>query len=303
MTASTEGAPGAGQPRRVALTDAAPAELLALSEAALWNQTAEDWRTMLAISRRGLVPLVHRAGGTWSPFHDSVAHASPRRWMRLIREQAREAEALGVPWQRVMDAVRPGVARIWHSWSEADRGRFLRHARPRWDVHRHRMAPRVATQLSALVAGDQLVIRAGRITAYRPKNDAVEVTWVGRGKGTPCTLTVARVVNCTGPRSDMDRLAFPLLADLRRRGLVSPDALGLGLETNDCAVLERSGRVSSWLYALGPLTRPTWWEVVAVPEINAQIDRLVRDRTLPPDADRTPETSLADTFADLGAGI
>lgn len=258
---------------------------------------------ILAISRRGLVPLVHRGGGTWAPLPDSTAQASPRRWMRRIRDAAREAEAQGVPWQRVMDAVRPFVARIWNSWSETDRARFLRHVRPRWDVHRHRMAPRVATRLSALVAGDQLAIRAGRVTGYRQKDDAVEMSWVERGERTPHTFTAARVVNCTGPRSDMDLLAFPLLADLRRRGLVAPDALGLGLETNDCAVLDSSGRVSSWLFALGPLTRPTWWEVVAVPEINAQIDRLVRDLTLPPDVVSPAAPSLADTFSDLGSGI
>ena len=37
-------------PRLVPLGDAAPGELLALSDAANWNQTEEDWRTMLSLS-------------------------------------------------------------------------------------------------------------------------------------------------------------------------------------------------------------------------------------------------------------
>jgi len=41
---------GAARPQRVPLTDASPAELLALSDAAHWNQTEEDWRAMLAFS-------------------------------------------------------------------------------------------------------------------------------------------------------------------------------------------------------------------------------------------------------------
>ena len=69
-------------------------------------------------------------------------------------------------------------------------------------------------------------------------------------------LDVVAVINCTGPRSDMDRLALPLLADLRRRGLIAPDPLGLGIETQDCAALGSAGHVSPWLFALGPLTRP-----------------------------------------------
>ena len=64
---------------------------------------------------------------------------------------------------------------------------------------------------------------------------------------------------------------------LQRRGLIAPDSLGVGIETEDCAVQNSAGHTSPWLFALGPLTRPSWWEVVAVPEINAQIDRLVHD--------------------------
>lgn len=258
---------------------------------------------MHAISRRGLLPHVHRAGGTWEAFHDPRQYASPRELMRLLRQEARRAEAQGVPWQRVMDTMRPAVAAVWHSFTPRDRSQFLRHVRPRWDVHRHRMAPRVATQLAALVAGEQLHVLAGRVTGYRPDGPAVEVSWAERGTGASKRITVARVVNCTGPRSDMDRLAFPLLADMRRRGLIAPDDLGLGLETKDCAVLDAAGHVSPWLFALGPLTRPTWWEVVAVPEINAQIDRLVRDLASPRTPDAPAAPSLAEQFQDLGSGI
>ncbi len=49
----------------------------------------------------------------------------------------------------------------------------------------------------------------------------------------------------------------------------------MGLETEDCAVIDTNGQPSPWLFALGPLTRPTWWEITAVPEITIQIDRLV----------------------------
>ena len=101
----------------------------------------------------------------------------------------------------------------------------------------------------------------------------------------------------------MNRLAFPLLADLRRRGLIAPDPLGLGIETRDCAVLGSAGHTSPWLFALGPLTRPSWWEVVAVPEINAQIDRLVGDLSNPRPAGRPPAPPLAESIADLGYGI
>jgi uncharacterized NAD(P)/FAD-binding protein YdhS len=257
---------------------------------------------MHAISRRGYLPLAHRAGGIWPNFLDPHEHPSPRATMRLLREEADKAEAKGVPWQRVMDTMRPSVARVWNAWSERERAQFLRHGRARWDVHRHRMAPRIAARLEALMKSGQLTAQGGRVLAYRRNNGMVEVVLRPRGSRTEQTLAAARVINCSGPRSDMDRLAFPMLADLRRRGLIAPDRLGLGIETRDSAAQNSAGHVSPWLYALGPLTRPTWWEVVAVPEINAQIDRLVHDlstgRTAEPG-----EHSLADAFSDLGSGI
>lgn len=258
---------------------------------------------MHALSRRGYIPLAHKAGGIWPAFHDPRTHASPRALMHLLRSEAEKAQAQGVPWQRVMDAMRPAVARVWAGWSSAERAQFLRHLRPRWDVHRHRMAPRIAARLDALMASGQLDVRAGRVKAYRRQGGRVEVVLRGRGTAAEHVLPAARVINCTGPRSDMDRLAFPMLADLRRRGLIAPDELGLGIETDDCATLGAAGHVSPWLYALGPLTRPSWWEVVAVPEINAQIDRLVHDLLTGPQQHLQAAPSLADAFSDLGAGI
>jgi uncharacterized NAD(P)/FAD-binding protein YdhS len=94
-----------------------------------------------------------------------------------------------------------------------------------------------------------------------------------------------------------------MLAELRRRGLIVSDPLAIGLETRDCAAIGSAGHVSSWLYALGPLTKPDWWEVIAVPEINAQAERLVRELTSVPGHDVGPTHSLVEAFSDLGAGI
>jgi len=257
--------------------------------------------TMHAISRRGYLPLPHCAGGSWPPFYDRKKSSSPLALMRLLRAQAKAAAEKDMPWQRVMDTMRPDVAHVWSNWNTKERAQFLRHLRPRWDVHRHRMAPRIAERLETLMRSGQLRVMGGSVKAYRRTGDRAEVVFRKRGSAIEHVFPAARIINCTGPRSDMDRLAFPVFADLRRRGLIAPDALGLGIETEDCAALGSAGHASSWLYALGPLTRPSWWEVVAVPEINAQIDRLVHDLTSERHA--AAEPSLADAFADLGAGI
>jgi uncharacterized NAD(P)/FAD-binding protein YdhS len=256
---------------------------------------------MHAVSRHGLLPQDHRFGGEWAPFVTPLLPAGPARLMRAIREAAAEAARRGVPWQRVVDAVRPAIGRIWDGWTATQRRIFARHGRAYWDVHRHRLAPRIARRLAALVESGALAIEAGRIAACRAESGAILVDIKQRETGEIRTLEARRLINCTGPRSDLATVGIPLFADLRRRGLIRPDAMALGLETEDCAVLDRDGQASSWLYALGPLTRPAWWEITAVPEIAAQIDQLVEtltgagsDRIRPP---------LADAFLDLGAGI
>jgi uncharacterized NAD(P)/FAD-binding protein YdhS len=130
--------------------------------------------------------------------------------------------------------------------------------------------------------------------------EQVEVTYAG--KDGRRTFQAAQVINCTGPQRDLGRTGLPLLADLRDRGLALPDALGLGLETRDGALLDRQGVGSDRLFALGALTCPSWWEITAVPEIKVQVDRLVA-RLADEEAGSGPAPLDASDFLDLGAGI
>jgi uncharacterized NAD(P)/FAD-binding protein YdhS len=44
--------------------------------------------------------------------------------------------------------------------SGADRARFLRHLRPWWDIHRHRLPGEVAERIAAARASGLLAVRA-----------------------------------------------------------------------------------------------------------------------------------------------
>lgn len=257
---------------------------------------------MLAVSRRGLVPKAHMAGGAWPPFLKDHIGERPMALLTRVRAEVAAAEGEGMPWQRVFDAARPAIAAIWSRWSLKDRRQFLRHLRARWDIHRHRTAPRIDAALQSLLASGQLRIRGARLARFALNGaDEVKVTLRPRGGGEE-TYAAARVVNCTGPASALDQLAIPLIESLRAKGLIKPDVLGLGLESADCALIEASGAVSTWLYALGPLTRPAWWEITATPEIVVQVDRLVA-RLTEAEVDSITLADTATAFLDLGAGI
>jgi uncharacterized NAD(P)/FAD-binding protein YdhS len=59
------------------------------------------------------------------------------------------------------------------------------------------------------------------------------------------------------------------------RGLARTDALHIGIDiAKDCAVIDRNGIASRRLFAVGPLTRAAFWEIVAIPDIRNQCAEL-----------------------------
>lgn len=84
---------------------------------------------------------------------------------------------------------------------------------------------------------------------------------------------MARVVNCSGPGADYDRIQEPLFRNLLSEGIVRPDPLLLGLDvTANRALLDRSGAISRRLFAIGPVTKGAFWEMTAVPDIRRQAE-------------------------------
>lgn len=227
-----------------------------------------------ALSRRGLLPRRHAAVARLAqhpvPYPTSVAALT-----RFLRAEVHRAEAQGSGWQPIIDDLRPFTVDLWQAMPLQERQRFLRHLRPWWDVHRHRMAPAVAERIDAAQASGQFRRLVGRVRDYAIGGDRVEVIYQPRGKTSTASVEVARVVSCAGPGADYDRIADPLIQVLLRDGIVRPDPLRLGLDvTANGALLDRSGAVSRRLFALGPVTKGAFWEITAVPDIRRQAERL-----------------------------
>ena len=88
-------------------------------------------------------------------------------------------------------------------------------------------------------------------------------------------LRVSRVINCSGPQTNYAHNRDPLIKDMLARGFVRTDPLGVGLDASEQgALLSSRGTTSSRLFAVGPVTRGTFWEIVAVPDIRLHCVRL-----------------------------
>ena len=171
-----------------------------------------------------------------------------------------------------MEGYRPITAELWRTATTAERARFLRHLRPWWDVHRHRIAPEIAAALDALIAGGRLSVIAGRVVATDAAADAVSLS-VTPPRGAPQRLTAPWLIDCSGPGHDA--AATPLSAALIAEGRARLDPLKLGLDLDEAGrVLHADGAVDPDLYVLGPPARATLWETIAVPDIRQRIEAL-----------------------------
>jgi len=227
------------------------------------------------LSRHGLLPQQHKTAQPWPTFCDGSSPRSARGLLRLIRTQVQHAEQQNGDWRAVIDSLRPVTQKIWQALPLEEQRRFLRHLRVYWDVHRHRVAPQIGAQMATEMNGGKLEVHAGRLIAYRENESSAEVTYRERGSGQARTLRVQRVINCTGPDSDLRRVNNPLLNDLIRRSLVRTDPLFLGLDTtDDGALIAADGAPSECLFTIGPLRKGNLWETTAVPEIRVLAAKL-----------------------------
>jgi uncharacterized NAD(P)/FAD-binding protein YdhS len=227
---------------------------------------------ILALSRRGLAPRRHVDGAPPAPGWTETPDLPLSALVRRLR-----ADAATLGWRAAVDALRPVTQRLWARADAATRARFLRHCRPFWDVHRHRLAPAVADRIDAMVAEGRLRFAAGKITTVEPHPHGALLRWRPRGRTALSETATARIVNCTGPQGDVLRTAEPLLRQLVATGMVRPDALRLGIDVDDGSrVIDRDGQAQPDLYCIGPMTRGSFWEIVAVPDIRRQCADLSR---------------------------
>ncbi|MDR3519018.1 MAG: FAD/NAD(P)-binding protein [Azospirillaceae bacterium] len=237
-----------------------------------------------ALSRRGLLPTLHAEVRPHPGFLDATALPDTvLATLHLVRGEIRRAAAEGRDWRSVIDAMRPHLQRLWAGYPLTERRRFLRHLRPYWDVHRHRMAPAVAARLERWRGDGQLRVAAGWLRRLDRDGDGFIATWQPRGGVPAVTARFGAVVNCSGPECDYGRIHHPLVRDLLDRGRARPDAMRLGLDVHDDGTLIGIDGVPwSNVYALGPVTRGAAWEIVAVPELRTACATLARHLTATP---------------------
>lgn len=226
---------------------------------------------IVALSRRGLLPHRHCAQDEFVP----IEERPPARASELLRRVRKRAELVG--WRNAVDELRGFTQPLWRAADHATRARFLRHLRPWWDIHRHRLAPQVADRIAALAESGRLTVMAASTRSATPEGAGLRVAYKARGDGAELAMTVRRVINCTGPQGNLTAATDALLRRMTEAGTIRPDALGIGIDVDAQArTIAANGAPNEQVYAIGPMTRGASWEIVAVPDIRQQVWSLAR---------------------------
>lgn len=239
---------------------------LTMVDLALSLDSAGHRGQVVALSRRGQIPRAHADFDPAPVEVDAVPRGDLHGLWRWLRRRSGETG-----WRAAVDSLRPHSHALWQALDAEQQRRFMRHARPWWDVHRHRIAPEVAATIHRMVADGRLEVLAGRIVAAHGDEGGLEVEIRRRGAERSSAERFHYVFNCTGPLHAVRRTRDALLRGLLERGEVRPDHLGIGLEVD-----ERS-RAGNRIWALGPLTKGRYWEIIAVPDIRGQAAAVAED--------------------------
>ena len=247
---------------------------LTMVDVVLWLE-ARGWHgTAKTLSRRGLIPRAHRPRpDTATPPTETLLHGAPSQRLREARRMAGETG-----WRGMMEGLRPITTDLWRRADPATRARMVRHLRPWWDVHRHRIADSIAAALTALATAGRLTVTAGRVSEIAQDADGVTLSYRPRNGPAQPSLTARWLIDCTGPGHNpaMDPVTGPLLASGRAR----LDALKLGLDLDaQGRVLAADGTPDARLLVLGPPARAAFWETIAVPDIRKRIEDVVKTLT------------------------
>lgn len=243
-------------------------------------------RTVTMMSRHGLLPRAH-ASVAASAVTARFA-GSPAQVLGQVRGLARDQD-----WRDVMDALRAQAGSLWRDWDQFERLRFLRHLRPLWEVHRHRLAPAVARRVSGLIASGQLSVIPARLVALRLSGRGIKATYRLRRERGSSSRQFDAVVNCTGPLGRLAQSRDPLIVQLLRRRFVEPDPLGLGFHVGPDGRLVSTREESRSLFVVGPLSRGAFWEMTSVPDLRIQAQTVARQISDSLASDARPDRAVA----------
>jgi uncharacterized NAD(P)/FAD-binding protein YdhS len=231
-----------------------------------------------AISPNGFNILPHRHNGLqYKKIMDDVGtQPTLKELVAIVKKHIRIVRNFGLSAEPVIDALRPSVQEIWRQWSEKDRAEFLKRFRHLWGVARHRIPLHIHDRIQQMRIDGSLFIIAGHIEHVDANDNQIGIRYLNRKTRKTENLDVDRIINCTGPNSDLRLTRSELLKQLYQNGIIEQDKLRLGLsvDTPTYRIKRKDGEMNPNFYAIGTHLKGELWESTAVNELRVQAAQL-----------------------------
>lgn len=187
----------------------------------------------------------------------------------LINKHRKLADKRDQSIYPLIDALRPKIQSTWQAFSWEEKRKFIKFLSTAWDRIRHRLPTQMHNIVENMRAKGKLVTHKGSIISTTILPDKIRVTI--NSEGETKLLNVQRIINCTGPETNISRSSNELLNTLAKDGIICPAPFNLGINTDpDGCIITANGIRKPKLFAVGGNLKGTLWESTAVPELRQQ---------------------------------
>ena len=226
------------------------------------------------LSRHGGIPLAHPIVRPPHEHIDYNPEADIHKIFSHLKSKIRSS-LHDTHWHEpVLEEIRPHTQQIWQKLTRSQKERFLRHLNHKWSLLRHRLPCQIHDKLHDLIDSGKITLFAGTIENINLESELIDVTWKSRKDHSKNKLQVQRVINCTGPESNIEKGQNSLFTHLLQRKLIQADDLKLGIHATADGKILVDDKVIENLFVMGINLKSTLWESTAVPELRKQTQEL-----------------------------
>jgi uncharacterized NAD(P)/FAD-binding protein YdhS len=233
---------------------------------------------IISVSPHGYNLLPHR--------HNGIVHKAVQDEIRpgmallellsIINKHRKMIRKLGVSAEPIIDALRSNTHTIWQRLSDKEKLVFMKRLRHLWGVARHRVPLHIHDRIMDLRLNGKFQVYAGRIGNMVDGGNFVRVEIFDNKQKVVRKFDVSRVINCTGPESDIMQMEDSFLKKGMQKGYWRQDFLKLGIKATwpGMQVIGTDGKPNLNIYTLGSSLRGELWESTAVRELREQASML-----------------------------
>ncbi|SDN01248.1 Uncharacterized NAD(P)/FAD-binding protein YdhS [Daejeonella rubra] len=229
---------------------------------------------IISISPNGFNILPHRHNGlAYTKLLEEISSGtSLYQLVKLFNIHKKLVRAYGLSAEPIIDSLRPLTQKIWMNLTIREKRVFMARLRHLWGVARHRIPLNIHDKLQQLRIDGQLHIYSGKISDIVECQGDITAMFFDKKQQREVQIQVSRVINCTGPETDLLKLETNYLKNALLKGVLSQDELKLGInaDPNTFELINEKGSIESGLFTIGSNLKGVLWESTAVSEIRVQ---------------------------------